>query len=224
MTDKIKMTILDQDKILTTSLKRLSDMGELGRFEVVNIHEDPNICLGQLKNDQSMLVFDLNTKNMEWEKFMEMAGDASPNVQQIVLTKYAEPSLVKKAFVKGARAYISKSESLDGFLAGLESALRGEVYYSENVSPSPRLYKDLILSNMKKSGGMKDNFEVKKQLTEREKEVLQGFVNTLTGNQIADKLYISEQTVAVHKKNIMKKLEVNNTVGLIRLALEKNLV
>ena len=71
---------------------------------------------------------------------------------------------------------------------------------------------------------MKDNFEVKKQLTEREKEVLQGFVNTLTGKQIADKLYISEQTVAVHKKNIMKKLEVNNTVGLIRLALEKNLV
>ena len=77
---------------------------------------------------------------------------------------------------------------------------------------------------MKKSGGMKDNFEVKKQLTEREKEVLQGFVNTLTGKQIADKLYISEQTVAAHKKNIMKKLEVNNTVGLIRLALEKNLV
>lgn len=224
MTEKIKMTILDQDKILTTSLKRLSELGELGRFEVCETYQNADLCLQEMKKDQEILVFDLNTKHLEWEDLMEKSKKKFPELRLVVLTRYEEPSLVKKALTNGARAYISKSEDLNGLVSGLENVLGGEIYYSENVSPSPKLYRNLIEENIKETGHLKDNFEVKKQLTEREKEILRGFVNTLSGKEIADQLYISEQTVAVHKKNIMKKLEVNSTVGLIRLALEKSLV
>lgn len=57
-------------------------------------------------------------------------------------------------------------------------------------------------------------------ITKREKEVLEFLAQGLTSSEIADKMFISSQTVDSHRKNLMQKFEVNKTVNLLQKAKE----
>jgi len=69
-----------------------------------------------------------------------------------------------------------------------------------------------------------DRFLLRKKLTRREQEVLELIAKAMNNKEIADQLYISDQTVGVHRKNIMRKLGVRNTVNLIKFAIDHQLV
>lgn len=69
-----------------------------------------------------------------------------------------------------------------------------------------------------------NRFARKFGLTRREIEIMRLIGQALTNKDIAEKLYISDQTVSVHRKNIMRKLSVNSTANLIKIAFENNLV
>ncbi|MDH3652585.1 MAG: LuxR C-terminal-related transcriptional regulator, partial [Saprospiraceae bacterium] len=68
------------------------------------------------------------------------------------------------------------------------------------------------------SKGYMDHFSVKHHLTKREHEILQLITQAFSNKEIAQKLFISDQTVSVHRKNIMRKLGVSNTVSLVKAA------
>ena len=61
-------------------------------------------------------------------------------------------------------------------------------------------------------------------LTQRERDILKLIVEGLTNPQMAEKLFISQDTVDSHRKNLHSKLKVNNTASLVRYALENGLV
>jgi DNA-binding NarL/FixJ family response regulator len=65
---------------------------------------------------------------------------------------------------------------------------------------------------------------IKQKLTSREHEVLELITQAKNNKEIAKELFISDQTVGVHRKNIMRKLGVRNTINLIKFALENQLV
>ena len=69
-----------------------------------------------------------------------------------------------------------------------------------------------------------DKFVRKFRLTKRELQILQLISEANSNKEIAKELYISDQTVSVHRKNIMKKLNVSNTAGLISAAYQHNLI
>jgi DNA-binding NarL/FixJ family response regulator len=59
------------------------------------------------------------------------------------------------------------------------------------------------------------------ELTEREKEVLTLIAREMTTNEIADKLFLSFHTVETHRKNLISKLQVRNTAGLVKYAVQQ---
>ena len=69
-----------------------------------------------------------------------------------------------------------------------------------------------------------DRFVIKQKLTPREQEVLELITEAKNNKEIAKELFISDQTVGVHRKNIMRKLGVKNTINLIKFAFENQLV
>ena len=69
-----------------------------------------------------------------------------------------------------------------------------------------------------------DRYHVRQKLTKRELEILKLVAQAKSNKEIAGELYISDQTVGVHKKNIMRKLNVRSTLSLIKYATEQNLV
>jgi DNA-binding NarL/FixJ family response regulator len=69
-----------------------------------------------------------------------------------------------------------------------------------------------------------DRFLLKQKLSRRESEVLKHIVMDKSTKEIAEELYISNQTVSAHRKSIMRKLGANTTANLIKFALENQLV
>jgi DNA-binding NarL/FixJ family response regulator len=129
----------------------------------------------------------------------------------------------------GADGYILKKSSFNDLVKGIDEVLRGEAHLGKGLKLAPP--KSLFKSESKKANQShiivkkyEDKYQIRQKLTKRELEILSHIVQTKNNKDIGKELYISEQTVGVHKKNIMRKLNVRNTIALIKYAVEQNLV
>lgn len=142
---------------------------------------------------------------------------SNPSAKIIVLTIHDELPFVFKSLEAGAKAYLVKDAPLEELLNAIHAVMRGETYLSSNF---PRNLLDSY-RRMLKRGKKDDDFS---QLTRREREILQHIANGYTSPQIAQILYISKKTVENHRQNIMKKLSIHDTAGLVRYAIKIGLV
>jgi DNA-binding NarL/FixJ family response regulator len=106
---------------------------------------------------------------------------------------------------------VDTNVSRDEIILAIRSVLDGEKYYT------PSLIKLLLSQRESKN----ENAYLGKIFTEREIQILNYILKGRSNEQIADILYLSEKTIATHKRNIMKKAQVKKTSDLILYALEK---
>lgn len=111
----------------------------------------------------------------------------------------------------GALGYMLKNSSLEELVRAIRALANGDSYFSKDVSA--KLLSGLQQLKRPKSTTATDHLQV---LTNREREVLQHVANELSNKEIADKLFISPRTVETHKRNLIQKLKVRNTVGLVK--------
>jgi DNA-binding NarL/FixJ family response regulator len=118
--------------------------------------------------------------------------------------------MVKKMLKMGCMGYILKDSDDVTILKAIETVQNGGQFLS------PLLQQQLVEDMF---GGKRKN----NHLTRREKEILQLIVHEHTNQEIADKLFISLHTVENHRISLLHKLEVKNTAGLVKVALETGL-
>ncbi|WP_234111594.1 response regulator transcription factor [Chryseobacterium sp. R2A-55] len=136
----------------------------------------------------------------------------------ILLTTSAELKIVKRFFDKGVKGLLTNETNSDEFLGGIRKVLEGQTYINKVAKEALFGFicnKENVFD--RKCYGSED-------LTEREKVVLTLICDGYRTKDIADKLFISTHTVESHRRNIMLKLNVNNSSKLVKLALENNLV
>lgn len=119
----------------------------------------------------------------------------------------------------GANGYLTKSCAGENIIEAIYSVYKGEDYFSNSV-------REKIFYSV-----TKDNIKINKEislknfiLTERELEIITLIALELSGKEISDKLFISTNTVETHRKNIMKKIGVKNTIGLVKYAIKNNII
>ncbi len=117
-----------------------------------------------------------------------------PDMKVIVMSGFDEITYAPRAKEAGAHAFIFKSKSLDYFIEVARGVMRGETYYPEaKTIPMPM---------------------GEAPLTEREMEVLRLMCKHLTSREIAEELFISENTVKYHKSNMLAKTGFSKAVDL----------
>ena len=144
-----------------------------------------------------------------------------PKTKIIILSAYQNPSFVRRVMVSGADAFLYKGNDLKELNLAVYELSKGRSYLGEGIRVSPEqgaADKPLAVRSSNYS------FSMRQGLTKREAEVLTHISEGKNSKTIAAELYISYQTVIVHKKNIMKKLGVRNTTSLIKIATEQELV
>ena len=166
-----------------------------------------------------LLLIDLNLPETDGLKILPSVKKDSSNPRVLVFTMFDDPRIIKAAFRAGADGYILKSGSTDELFRAIEEVIAGHTYMGNGVA-----FVENRSANGSDSISPDKRFARKHGLTRREIEIMRYIGQALNNKDIAKKLYISDQTVSVHRKNIMRKLGVNNTASLIKIAFENNLV
>ena len=135
-----------------------------------------------------------------------------PHLPALVLSMHDEELYAERSLHAGARGYVMKQEETAVLLRAIRQVLRGEIYLSEKV-------KDGIV---KRLGGLVPDGQVTsliKQLSDRELEVFQLIGDGFATHEIANRLHISMKTVASHRENIKRKLNLGDGEQLARFAI-----
>lgn len=135
-----------------------------------------------------------------------------PEAKAIAVTVHTDEEYVLNAFRAGVRGYVLKKQAAADLLQAIRAVHAGQVYVSPGISQT---LVDALRSGAESSAD---------PLTAREREILQLVAEGKTSKEIAALLIISVKTAETHRANIMAKLDIHDTPGLVRYAIRRGLV
>lgn len=202
---KITVLIVDDHALLQDTWAFLLNSSE--KYEVIGKagNGEDAIELAQKKRPDIMLV-DINMTPMNGFEVLQQVRKLSPGTKVIAVSLHSQPAYAKKMLREGAKGYITKNSNSDEFLFGVKEVAEGRQYICKQVKE--------ILAEQAPGGGKPGGIEV---LSKRELEIIKYMKDGLTSKEIADILGIAPKTIEVHRHNILKKLGVKNSAGLIQL-------
>jgi DNA-binding NarL/FixJ family response regulator len=138
-----------------------------------------------------------------------------PRVKVIILSEHSSEEFVFRALRSGAEGFVLKNDSVGELYTAIESVARG----GEHLSP--RVTKKVIVGYL---DGQEGGHELIKQLTPRQREVLQLIAEGHSTKEIARKLDVSVNTVKTHRLKLMEKLGVHEITGVVRYAVRVGVI
>ncbi len=213
----IKVIIVDDHQILIDSLKTLLEtVSEIEVIGEANNGKEAIDLLNKIKADVVLMDIDMPILNgLETTKII---SKLFTNTKVLALTSLSEKAVVNEMIALGASGYILKNITKEILVNVIIAVSKGEKYFSSEISLS------LMTSSEMKILKKNNNTNIAKLLTKREIEVLKLIAAGLSNKEISKKIFISEKTVKAHRENIMSKLDIHNVVGLVRFAIEYNIV
>ncbi|MDG2918096.1 two-component system response regulator NarL [Bisgaard Taxon 10/6] len=205
MTEKTKVLLIDDHPLMRRGIKQLIELDEI--FEVIGDAGNGNDGISlALQLDPDLIVLDLNMKGLSGLDTLKALRNEGVDARIVILTVSDAKNDIFALVDAGADGYLLKDTEPDVLLAQLKRIAGGEVVLSDSI-------KDLLLERH----ASKDPIY---SLTDREMDVLQQIATGLSNKQIAGKLFISEETVKVHIRNLLRKLNVHSRVAATVLYLE----
>lgn len=222
----IKTVIVDPQLMFVQGLKcSLNAQTELDLEIIAALTDGGNIRQELSKFAQvDLLIIELNLKGEDGLELIPLIRKYFQDLKILICTSYDDYRYVKEALINGADGYILKSNSVEDMIQGISEVMENKRYIAPGLHITPPNKKKLDKKSVEHKSRFEDRFIIKRKLTKREHEVLSLIAQAKNNKEIAEQLYISDQTVCVHRKNIMRKLGVRNTVNLIKMALEHQLV
>ena len=138
---------------------------------------------------------------------------AHPQIGVIGLSAFADRQFVIDLLDAGARGYVTKAEAGDELVRAIHTVREGRTYLCPDVAAT-------VASALRDRGSL---YAAAPRLTERERQVLQLIAEGLTSMQIGDRLHIAASTVDVHRRNLMRKLDLHNVADLTRYAITQGI-
>ncbi|MEP6792973.1 MAG: response regulator transcription factor [Saprospiraceae bacterium] len=165
-----------------------------------------------------VILLDINLPGMNGLEVCQKLSKEYPDVKVLALSMHNEESFVTEILKYGAQGYILKNTGKKELITAIEMVNSGQSYFSNEVTET--IMKSLV---NQRTGGKKSSMLTPK-ISRREKDVLELIVKEHTTQEIADTLFISLKTVESHRRSLLTKLGVRNTAGLVRVAIEHQLM
>lgn len=216
----IDILIVDDHKIIRDGIKALLRTSD--DIRIVGECSDGSQVLDALNEYENVdiVLMDINMPEMNGLQATEAVLRDFPTVKVVALTMYNEDSYISKILNLGASGYILKNTGKQELLDALYKIKEGGNYFSEEVTQQMM---SRFMNKKQKRESSRPSEEVLERLTEREKEVLRLISMEYTNHEIAEQLSVSSRTIDSHRRNLLQKLDVKNTAGLVRFALQNGL-
>jgi DNA-binding NarL/FixJ family response regulator len=160
-------------------------------------------------NTVDLVLLDINLPDISGIDLCKKIYKEFPGIKILGISTFGERSYISRMIENGASGYLIKNASEAEIREAIQTVMAGKLYLSVSMQ-------NLLKSNT--------SYAEIPAITKREKEILNLISEGYTTNQMAEKLFISPLTVESHRKNLLTKLNVNNTAALIRRAVSMNLV
>ena len=210
MKEKLKTVIVDDHKIFGEGFCSLL---ETNNFRVNRIFQNSKKALNYVKKDNRIqLIFsDVNMPDINGVNFVKKIREFNDNIKIIMISMYTDKNIVQKCLKNGANGYLSKNCSIDDILKSVNNALKNKKAINTNLEIDDNIHTS-------------DSFVLKYKITDREKEIIRHIIDQKSNLEIAEELDISKRTVETHRKNIMLKLEVKNSIGIAVKCIENKIL
>lgn len=209
---KRRIVICEDHSIVYTGLKLLLEQST--RYALIGYASKGSELLPILKEGKAdILILDLNLPDIDGFSLLKSIREFDSKLHVVILTMYHEEYLVERAKQEGANAYLLKNSGNDELLQALDRLDENKFYVAQ------QLEQELTRKKL-----FKDDFAQKMKLTRRELEIIKLLAMGKTSQQASVELSLSSHTVDTHRKNIFRKLEINNIADLVRFAHDNKII
>jgi DNA-binding NarL/FixJ family response regulator len=203
---RLKVLIADDHRLMLDSIRLALETDD--EIEIVGEADSGTKVIPFIRQTgPDLVLLDIRMPGMDGLTVLERIRESYPQVRVAMLSGLDDPSVIQAAFDRGADAFIVKHIDPRDLPSALRQAVDGSVF------------QPLGLVERVSDGGADDV-----DLTQRELTILQELQTGRSNKQIAQKLFLAEQTVKFHLTNIYRKLEVSNRTEAVRYAYEHGIV
>lgn len=209
----ITILIIDDHPLVTDGIKTMLQSENC--LQVIGTTKTGREALAFLeKQSVDVILLDISLPDMDGLSLCELIRANNKTTRIIGVTSANDAGIITQLLHRGGNGYLLKNMERDELIQAIHRVLDGYIYLSREAN-------EKVLQQFQSLNTALHQVPV---LTRREKEILTLLGEGLTGPQIADQLFLSNHTVETHRKNMLQKFNVNNTVLLIKVAREYKLL
>ncbi|REH01672.1 response regulator [Flavobacterium aquicola] len=195
------IVIADDHKLIISGINHIIATNNLGKI-ISEVYNGVQLLQFLQNNTVDLVIIDINMPELNGIDAAKKIIELYPAVSILMLSQYENIELIRKLKNIGAKGYLSKNFEITELIEAIKTIKENDVFF-----PSLDAAGDIV---------KKDKFH----LSAREVEIISLIAQGKTSKEIGNELILSEYTIETHRKNCMRKLEVNSIVTLLNKAKE----
>jgi DNA-binding NarL/FixJ family response regulator len=220
---KTRILIADDHDVVRSGLKML--LRSHAGFSVVAEAADGEEAIRMAdKHRPDVAILDISMPKLDGIEATKIIKKRHPEIHVLILSVHKNEEYAYQVLKAGASGYMLKNAGKKEIVEAIRSVLAGEQSFSPDIS---QMIVDGFVKRTKEPEPADGDIHLPKSgstLTERELQVLRFIAQGLTNRQIAERLFLSFRTVNTHRANLMQKLDIHDTAGLVRYAINAGII
>jgi DNA-binding NarL/FixJ family response regulator len=214
MNPVINIVIIDDHKLARQGMREIVTLDQ--RFHIIGEGRNGHDALQLAESLQPhMMLIDIEMPGMDGLEATRLIKTHHPAIKIVIVTVSDDVSNLFEAIKRGAQGYLLKNLQPASWLEYLQAIAEDEMPMSKQLAGK-------MIAEFSSMHAKSHQDERHSPLTEREREILEWVAKGKTNREISEALYISENTVKNHLKNILQKLHMQNRVQLTHYAIKMN--
>jgi len=214
---ELRILIADDHELIRRGVRTLLE-AEPG-WKVVAEARDGEEAFEKAKETKpEIVVLDIGMPRLSGLEAAQRLKRILPQVKVLMLTVHESERLAWEVLNAGARGYVTKSDTARDLVIAIEALRRDKTFFTPRID---RIIRDSFLDGRP---SQKAKEKQGKQLTSRQREIVQLLAEGKTSKEVSALLNLSAKTVETHRANIMKRLSCHSVSDLVRYAIRNNIV
>jgi len=212
---EIRVIIADDHAIIREGLKSLLEKKGITVSAIAKNGREA-IELAVLHHPD-LVIMDISMPDLNGVEATAAIRREVPHIKIIGLSMHSGKNIIDKMFSAGASGYILKDSAFEELHDAIKEVLKGNFYLTPSIA---RMYVNSEANTFQTL----EDIQKSKEISKKEREVLQLVAEGLTTRDIAERLNLSVKTVESHRRNMMKKLSIFTIAGLTKFAIQEGII